>query len=173
MYLGSDNNLISDWDAGVFEDNFEGSWITIGGEFVYAELIGQTDTYNLYSVPVLLNGEEKHLRAVYDYGKEQFRVLGVRDGLDDETGQYGRDEKLKDGDKLEFLFYVYNTKSDSEEIIQSGSIEWRNNTVMEDTYMDDDRFLYLFKIKDVFGHEYYGDPVYMEIKNGEISAYEP
>ncbi len=173
MYLGSDNNLIADWDSGVFEDNFEGSWITIGGEFVYAELIEQNEEYNLYSVPVLLNGKEKHLRAVYEYNKEKFRILGVKDGIDDETGQCGRDEKLKDGDKIEFLFYVYDPESDSEEMIESGEIEWRNNTIMEDTYMDDDRFLYMFKIKDIFGNIYYGDAVYMEIIDGEIMAYEP
>ncbi|MCR5788795.1 MAG: hypothetical protein K6G83_02810 [Lachnospiraceae bacterium] len=173
MYLGSDNDLNANWDTGVFTDNFEGSWITIGDEFVYAELIEQNEEYSLYSVPALVNGKEKHLKAVYDYEKGKFRILGMRDGIDESTGQCGRDEKLRDGDRIEFLFYVYDPESDNEEMVTAGEIEWRNNTKMEDTYMDDDRFLYIFRVKDVFGNVYYGDPVYMEIIDGEISVYEP
>lgn len=38
--------------------------------------------------------------------------------------------------------------------------------------MDDGMFIYSFMIQSVFGDVEYGDPLYMELKNGEISVYE-
>lgn len=174
IYLGSDNSLFCDYDKGLFKEDFAGTWITIGGEFVYAELEEETDVYNLYTVPVLLNGEEKYLKAIYDYKKEEFSVLGAYDGMDQNAGYSGRDvKKLKDGDKLEFLFYEFDPdKEDDEgEMVSIGEIKWNKDTVMEDTEFEDAGFVYMFKIKSIFGDEDFGDPIYMTIKNGEISVY--
>ncbi|MCR5791151.1 MAG: hypothetical protein K6G83_14815 [Lachnospiraceae bacterium] len=174
LYMGSDNNLYGDYETGIFTDNFEGAWMTVGDEFVYAELIEQNEDYNLYTIPILLNGEEMNLRAVYDYDEEAYSILGVNEGIDPETGQSGRDIKqLKNGDKVEFLFDLYDPETDEEEMIPIGEITWSSDTIMEDTYMDDDRFLYMFKLEDIFGDVYYSDAVYMEIADGEIYAYEP
>ncbi|MST81926.1 hypothetical protein [Bilifractor porci] len=54
-----------------------------GGEPVNAELIEETDNYNLYSIPAEVNGEETNLRAVYDFTEEAYRVLGTYDGLEE------------------------------------------------------------------------------------------
>ncbi len=172
IYLGSDNDLESDFDKGIFREHFEGSWICIGDEVVYAELIEQTDKYNLYTIPILLNGEEKSLKAEYDYSTEKFTILGAYDGIDEETGSTGRDiKKLKDGDKVEFLFYVYGENND-EKLIPLSSITWKSNMVMEDAELNDGKFLYQFKIKSIFGDEDYPDPIYMELKNGQITVTE-
>ncbi len=174
VYLGSDNNLDADYDKGIFTEDFEGSWMTIGGEFVNAELTDQNEDYNLYTIPVLLNGEEKYLKAVYEYDKKAYRILGAYDGIDEETGQSGRDVKqLKDGDKLEFLFYVFGEdEKDDDDLYSIGGLTWKSGMKMEDSDMDDGMFIYSFMIKSIFGDVEYGDPLYMELKNGEISVYE-
>ncbi len=172
VYLGSDNDLEADYDKGVFKEHFEGTWICIGEEVVYAELVEQTDKYNLYTIPIFLNGEEKSLKAEYDYDTRKFTILGAYDGLDDETGLTGRDiKKLKDGDEIEFLFYVYGDDN-NEEMLPLGSITWKSNTVMEDADLGDGKFIYQFKIKSVFGDEDYPDPIYMELKDGQITVSE-
>ncbi|MCR5356200.1 MAG: hypothetical protein K6E63_02230 [Lachnospiraceae bacterium] len=171
LYLGSDNNINADFEKGVFEDNFYGEWMTIGGEYVYAELIEQNEDYNLYTIPIKLNGEEMFLKAVYDYNKEEYRILGAYDGMDDETGQSGRDvKKLKAGDKITFLFGVFDLESESDDVdfVELGEITWSDDMKMIDEEMGDGSFFYMFCMTDVFGNEITGDPVYIEIKDGEI-----
>lgn len=60
--------------------------MTIGGEYVSAELIEETEHYNLYSVPAEVNGRETNIRAIYDYSTESYRVLGTYDGVDSGDG---------------------------------------------------------------------------------------
>lgn len=81
VYLGEDNDINGDWENGTFQDNFWGQWMTIGGEFVNAELIEEADYYNLYSIPAKVNGQETNLHAIYDYSAEKYRVLGTYDGI--------------------------------------------------------------------------------------------
>ena len=56
LMLGTDNDIVGDWENGVFTDNFRGVWGSIDGAVVYMELSSEGDDYNLYTVPVLLNG---------------------------------------------------------------------------------------------------------------------
>ncbi len=173
LYLGSDNNLYGDYETGKFEDNFDGSWLSIGEEFIYAELIEENEHYNLYSIPVLLNGEEMNLRATYNYDKEKYEVLGAYEGLNTESGQSGRKvKKLKKGDKIEFVCYVYDAEEDTSEESILSEITWSDDTVMEDIYMEDSILFYMFKMEDIFGNVTYSDGAYMEIIDGEVSAYE-
>ncbi len=176
IYMGCDTDLNADYEKGEFSDNFRGTWITIGGEYVCAEVIDRTDDYDLYIIPAKVNGEETYIRAVYEYEKEAFRVLGIYDGADEETGLSGRDIRpLKAGDKVEFIFYTTNINDDDdadpEEFIM-GEITWSDDTEMTDEDVGDGSFYYMFEIEDIFGNVTDCDPVVIEIKNGEISAYE-
>lgn len=71
MLLGTDNDMTADWDNGIFYDNFRGVWGAIDGHLVYMELSYEGDDYNLYSVPILLNGEEYNLQVAYDFTKKR------------------------------------------------------------------------------------------------------
>ncbi len=176
LYLGCDRDINADYDKGEFSDNFRGTWMAIGGEFVCAEVIDSTDDYDLYIIPALVNGEETYLIAVYEFDREAFRVLGTYDGADEETNLSGRNiHPLKKGDKVDFIFYSYDMTSDDdeepEEVI-SGSIVWSDDTEMTDEELGDGIFYYALEIEDIFGNETECEPVVMEIENGEISAYE-
>ncbi len=176
LYLGSDNDLNADYEKGEFSDNFHGTWMTIGGEYVCAELIDSTDDYYLYIIPVKVNGEETYLRAVYEFDKEAYRVLGTYDGEYEDTNLSGRNiHPLSPGDKIEFIFYSFDMNADeddegTEQI--TGSIVWSDDTDMLDEEIADSKFYYLFVIEDIFGNETYCDPVIMEIEDGELFAYE-
>lgn len=178
VYLGSDNELVADYDTGEFCEDFHGTWITIGDEFVYAELTEENEDYNLYTIPILLNGEEKYIKAVYEFDKEAFRILGAYDGLEGDDGQAdhsGRDVKqLKNGDKIEFLFYVFDPKEEEkededEDLVSISSIVWNDDMKMEDSEIAQGGIIYMFMIKSVFGDEDFGEPIYMTIKDGMIS----
>ena len=176
IYLGCDTDLNADYEKGEFSDNFRGTWITIGGEYVCAEVIDSTDDYDLYIIPAVVNGEDTYIRAVYEFDNEAFRVLGTYDGSDSDTGLSGRNiHALKPGDRIEFIFYLSNIMEDEdtdpEEFIM-GSIVWSNDTEMTDEDLGDGQYYYMFEIEDIFGNITYCDPVIMEIEDGEMYAYE-
>ena len=175
LYLGSDTDLYADYDTGEFYDNFHGTWIAIGEEYVMADVIDSTGDYTLYSIPAMVNGEETNIRAVYDYNKEEYRVLGIYDGADEDTNLSSRNIRLlQKGDKIEFIFYSVNLTDDDAEPEPEiyGGITWSDDTVMEDIEMADGQFYYMFEIEDIFGNTELCDPVVMEISDGEIYAYE-
>ncbi len=176
LYMGSDSDINSDYEKGEFSDNFRGTWMTIGGEYVCAELIDSTDDYYLYIIPAKVNGEDTYLRAVYEFDKEAYRVLGTYDGEYEDTNLSGRNiHPLKPGDKVDFVFYSFDMNADEDDEGEdqiTGSIVWNNDTDMLDEEMDDGKFYYMFVIEDIFGNETYCDPVIMEIEDGEMFTYE-
>lgn len=176
VYLGCDTDLNADYEKGEFSDNFQGTWITIGGEYVCAEVIDSTEDYNLYIIPAKVNGEETFIRAVYEFDNGKYRVLGTYDGADSDTNLSGRNiHSLKPGDKVDFIFYLSNLMDDDDadpEEMTVGSIVWSNDTEMIDEDMGDGKFYYMFEIEDVFGNVTYCDPVIMEIEDGEMYSYE-
>ncbi|MCR4923507.1 MAG: hypothetical protein K5931_05805, partial [Lachnospiraceae bacterium] len=133
IYMGSDNYITGDIDKGEIIDDFRGTWLAIGGELICASLIQQDEEYNLYSIPITLNGEEMFLRAEYDYGEESYNIIGAVGGIG-EDGQPSREVKsLKPGDKLEFLFYTVNENMESQDYTVIGDgIIWDEDTEMMD-----------------------------------------
>lgn len=88
--MGKDNDLECDWEKGVFQDNFRGVWGSINDRECYMELVYEGDDYNLYTVPIKLNGEDSYLSVAYDYEAKDFYILGATSGVD-ESGQAGKD----------------------------------------------------------------------------------
>lgn len=53
-----------------------------------------------------LNGEDYHLRVVYDYSAEEFTILGARKGIND-NGMSDRNLiQLQPGDELTTIHYA-------------------------------------------------------------------
>ena len=102
--LGWSDTAASDFDEGLFTDLVDGYWPSIDGCPVHTEVVYQGDDYTIYSVPVLLNGEQCNLRVVYDEEKEEYTVLGARKGLTDNGMADKNLIKLKAGDALVLLY---------------------------------------------------------------------
>ncbi|MSS59128.1 hypothetical protein FYJ51_09465 [Erysipelotrichaceae bacterium Oil+RF-744-GAM-WT-6] len=165
VYLGEDNNIDSDWENGRFKDNFFGQWMTIGGEYVNAELIEETESYNRYSIPAEVNGKETNIRAIYDYSTETYRVLGTYDGVESSDGIGSMTSRgitpLQEGDEIVFLLPAYEADSEEEVWYYTDAVTWSDDVVMEDQDMGDGSYMYMFEITDVFGVEYDTEPVVM------------
>ncbi|MDO4544064.1 MAG: clostripain-related cysteine peptidase [Clostridia bacterium] len=176
MLMGYDNDIEAYWDDGIFLDNFRGVWPAIEGCYCAPTLIAEEDDYNLYSIPILLNGEQTNLRAVYIWDSDEeghFEVLGAWDGLDSETGMSSRELiKLKDGDEITLLFYATDMDSGEQVLYETDSFTVSGEVVMEEIELFDGEYLYTFQIVDVFGGEYVSEAVILECDNGEIYIYE-
>lgn len=173
IFLGTDSDLDVDWDEGRFTDNFRGTWITIGGEYVCAYLLDETDDYNIYTIPARVNGNETNIRAVYTFEDEAFTVMGTYSGVDEETGASARDiQPLQDGDEVIFTFITLDENQEQTDPYESSPVTWSDDVVMEDLDLFDGDYYYMISVYDFFGNEYQGDPIQMTVEDGEISAFE-
>lgn len=168
IYLGSDDNINADWDKGIFQDNFNGTWFTMDGEYMNVYLLEQEDDYNVYSSPIKLNGRETNLRFKYDFNKEKYFIIGAYDGTDEYGMSSRRSTKLKDGDKITFIFDTYDAETDVEEDMEMGTITYTSSTEIIDDSLVDGSYFYYYTFYDVFDNEYETDGVFLHIKDGEI-----
>ena len=135
VYLGSDADINSDWDTGKFTDNFRGVWPMLDGHPVYVEITEENDGYNLYSIPIKLNGVECNLQVAYVYAEEKYYILGARKGLDS-NGMSSRELiKLRNGDEITTLHYGMTISGDDEDFTQ---VEVDTFTIGDDPQIKDE-----------------------------------
>jgi hypothetical protein len=170
VLLGRDNDLDADWENGVFTDNFRGVWGSVDGLLCYMELTDEADDYQLYTVPVLLNGEEYSLSVSYTYDTEEYKILGARRGID-ENGIPDRNLlRLKPGDTIEPLHYVMFEDSEDEdfELMALESLTVTESTCFEEIELDDGLYIFMFEMTDVQNNDYLSDVAAFSVENGEI-----
>lgn len=171
LLLGTDNDMNADWENGVFSDNFRGVWGGIDGHMVYMELCFEGEDYNLYSVPVLLNGEPYNLQVAYDFTTEEWSILGARQGI----GEAGMSDKelrlLQPGDTLTTIWYL--SSYSGEDGLEAYAVE--ELTVTADTSfaemeLPDGRYGMVFEMRDAMDNYAYSDSVFFLCEGGEIST---
>lgn len=172
LYLGYDDNLNADWDKGLFTDNFDGTWITMDGEYMNVYLLEQEEDYNIYSSPILLNGKETNLRFKYDFNDEEFSIMGAYDGTDDYGFSSRRSTKLKEGDEITFIFESYDANTEKNKNVEMGTIIYSKDTEITEEDLIDGTYYYYYTFYDIFDNEYQTEGVEMVVENGEITVCE-
>lgn len=171
MFLGTDNDMEADWDNGVFYDNFRGVWGTIDGHLVYMELSYEGDDYNLYSVPILLNGEACNLQVVYDFTGEKWSILGAAPGLD-ESGMAAKELRLlAEGDVITTIWQLASFSGDDDfEMYTAEEFTVTEDTAFGETTLPDGQYGMVFEMWDAAGNSAYSDAVLFDCLNGEITT---
>lgn len=174
LLLGSDNDLQADWSSGVFEDNFRGVWGGLDGELVYMELSTEADDYQVYAIPVLLNGEPYTLNVSYIYTSESFHILGLRRGID-ENGMADKDLRpLIPGDSIQPIYYAIDFESDSDDVIEveGDPIIVTEYTSFGEIDMGDGEFMFMFEMIDIHNNSFLSEVVWISVEDGEIYLYQ-
>ena len=167
MRLGTDNDMTADWENGVFYDNFRGVWGSIDGVLVYMELAFAGDDYNLYSVPVLINGEPWNLQVVYDFVMEDWTILGARQGVS-ASGMADKELlQLSEGDELTVLWYLAGEDGDFQPY-EAGTVTVTADTAFAETQLPDGSYSMVFEMRDAAGGVVYSEPVTFDCEGGEI-----
>ncbi len=170
LYLGSDADINTDWEKGVFKDNFQGTWPMLEGHPVYIEITHEGDDYNLYSVPIKLNGKEGNLQVVYRFDDQAYHILGVRRGIA-ANGIADKDlMPLKAGDVVTTLHYAMKLSGDEEEFQQfeADTFTLGAKPRMADEAMGDGVYGYCFEFVDPQNKSALSQVVTYTIKNGQI-----
>ena len=161
IMLGQDNDMEGDYETGEFKDNFRGFWGAIDNHIVYMEVVFEGKDYTAYSVPILLNGKEYNLRVMYDYNKEEYKILGARKGLED-NGMADRNLiQLKPGDKITTIQYGMSLSSESDDIvaIKGESFEITEKTKFEEKELGNGEYVMMFELVDFKNNSAYSEMV--------------
>lgn len=169
LFLGTDNDLEADWDNGVFYDNFRGVWGAIDGHIVYMELSCEGEDYNLYSVPILLNGEEYNLQVAYDFSGGEWTILGASQGLD-ESGMASKELRLlEEGDVITTIWQLSSFSGEDDfEMYTAEELTVTADTAFGETALPDGQYGMVFELRDAAGNYAYSDAVLFDCVNGEI-----
>ena len=172
LYLGSDANVDADWEHGIFKDNFDGTWPMLEGHPVYIEIVEEGDDYNLYSIPVKLNGRECNLQVAYSYADGKYRILGARRGLE-ANGMSDRNLiRLKPGDLLTTIHYAMSASGDDEDFmpVEVDTFRLGGHPEVRDEEVGDGTYGYLFEFVAPAGESALSDIAIFEIENGDITT---
>ena len=171
IHLGSDVNIDADWDTGVFRDNFGGTWPMLDGHPVYIEITEEGDDYNLYSIPIKLNGEECILQVSYSYDTQKYSILGAcRDS--EENGMSDQDLiPLKAGDMVTTIHFAKPVSDDAElAAVEAETFRIGSHPVVEDEELGDGTYGYMFEFLAPTGESALSEIAVFNIEGGNITT---
>ena len=170
LCLGSDNDIIADWENGIFKDNFRGVWGSLDGALCYMEIAYEGDSYNQYSVPILLNGEEYNLLVIYDFETGKHSIEGARKPLDESGAADKNLRYLVEGDEIQTVHYVMSISGDDEELtaVPIDTITVTPETTFAETELGDGFFIMMYVMRDSQGNVAYSGTATFESVGGEI-----
>lgn len=171
LLLGTDNDMNADWENGVFHDNFRGVWGALDGHLVYMELSFESEDYNLYSVPILLNDEAYNLQVVYDFTVEEWSILGASQGLDD-SGMASKELRLlAEGDVITTIWKAGSFTGDDElEMYAAEELTVTADTAFGEIPLFDGSYSMVFEMRDSVGNYAYSDAVTFDCVDGAITS---
>ena len=172
LFLGTDADIDANWDTGVFKDNFRGVWPMLDGHPVYVEIVAENDGYNLYSIPIKLNGVECNLQVAYVYAAEQYYILGAKKGLDS-NGMSDRELiKLRAGDEITTLHYATTISGDDSDLaqVEVDTFTIGEHPTVKDEQLGDGKYFYAFEFVAPTEDSALSKLVEFDIQNGEITT---
>lgn len=122
--LGIGNELVedSDWEKGIFSYPFRTEWFYMDGHLLYTFFLEDQEEYNIYSTPIMLNGERVFLKLA-ENADGSVEILGARKELGDNGMADKQLIQLQSGDKVSTLFYQ---SSLAEDVLDLGLKEYES-----------------------------------------------
>jgi len=136
------------------------------------EISYEVDGYNLYSVSILLNGEEYNLSVVYDFEKEEYEIQGARKPID-ESGMGDKNLRyLVEGDIITTIHYCMSISGDDDELVpvEIDQITVGTDISFEEVELGDGMFMQMFEMQDMQGYSAFSDVIMFETLDGEITT---
>lgn len=170
LCLGSDNDINADWENGIFKDNFRGVWGSLDGALCYMEIAYEGDSYNQYSVPILLNGEEYNLMVIYDFETEQYYIEGARKPLDESGAADKNLRYLVEGDQIQTVHYAMTISGDDDQLtaVPIDTIVVTPEITFAETELGDGFFIMQYVMQDSQGNTVNSGTATFESADGEI-----
>ena len=159
-------------DHGIREAVFGGNMKDINlilENIVYMELSYESEDYNLYAIPVLLNGEEYNLQVAYDFSTGEWNILGARQGIDN-SGMADKELRLlQEGDEITTIWYMSTASGDDEfEPYTAATVTVTADTAFGEIELPDGSYSMVYEMRDAMDNYAYSEPVTFDCADGEI-----
>ncbi|MBP3952643.1 clostripain-related cysteine peptidase [Bacillus suaedae] len=170
LHLGMDNNVIYDPDTGIVEDNFTGWWPGLNGQLVSLNVKEETDAYNRYSIPVVLNGKDVSIITSWFWDDSQeaggyYEIHGAWRGLLPDTNMPDKNLiTIKPGDEIIPLFEYTNEETDEAGVMEGEPFIVENELILEDVEVPAGAYVYQFYITDYAQNELYTEPFIIDLE---------
>lgn len=166
LFLGCDDDITCDWDAGVFTDNFRGVWGALDGNLVNMQLTQEGDGYNCYEVPILLNGEQYYMEVAFNFDSESWSILGASKGTED--GMAAKElYHFVDGDEITLVHYLANSEGDLESY-SGATVTWNSGMAFTEETLPDGSYQMMFLMDDISGNTAFSQTVQFDIEGENI-----
>lgn len=174
VLLGTDNDIQIDWETGDIRDNFRGVWLSLGGHQVFMDIVYEGDDYNLYSIPLNLNGKPMDMSVTYDYKTDTYTMMGLTESVDTEANnQHAQRGTVmpKSGDEITLIGYYLDEEVMDWAEMELDTFTYSEDMKLEETDVVDGLYAIMFYTTDMVGNGVYSEYGYIEYKNGEIDTY--
>lgn len=171
LSLGETYDVNADWDKGVFEDAFDGQWLSLpDGQNLCVYVAESADDYVVYTSPVMLNGRDTNLRIRQNDDDGSCVVEGAWDGIGEDGASARGITKIVSGDKIVPLYDAYGVDSDEETTYEGETYVVKGKLSIDYGSLGKGTYTYGFCIDDVFGDYYLSDTVEFAVdKKGNVS----
>lgn len=153
--IGETFDVIGDWSTGVFEDMFDGYWLSLpDGQNLATYIVDYDEDSIIYTSPILLNGQETNLRMKQD-NDGTVAIEGAWDGLDENGAASKKITKLQDGDVIIPCYYSLDANTYEDQAGWQGAeykVDGTSEILLD--MMDEADYYYAFCIDDIY-HDYY------------------
>lgn len=162
--LGETFDIQSDWENGLFVDNFDGSWLALpDGQLLATYVVDASEDSIVYTSPIYLNGKRTNLRIVQD--SEGVYIEGAWDGIDDNGIAAREIKKISAGDTIAPMYYL-----DDDSEYTASEYEWEEGDSIIYSSLPEASYYYCFLVEDVYGDYFISDFVIFNIDGeGNIS----
>lgn len=176
--LGDGKEISGDFETGIFNEEFDGLWASIGGAYCFPHEIDYQKEYTLYNIPVKVNGTIMSLRAAYFPEREDdpYQIYGLM------IYEFSSNEiptrksyPLEDGMEITFLFPEINSSINNMLQYREGEtiVYDSKSTRMEDIQIKDGAYAMKYEFMDVLGRKYTSDLLELVCQNGKITRILP
>ncbi len=172
--LGTDNDIQVDWDNGDIKDNFRGVWLGLGGHQIFMDIVYEGDDYNLYTVPVNLNGKPMDMSVTYDYKTDTYKMMGLSESVDTEaTNQHAPRGTVmpKNGDEITLIGYYLDEETFEWIETELDTFTYSEDMKLEEQDVADGLYAIVFVTTDMAGNEVFSEYGYIDYHDGEIDTY--
>lgn len=167
VYIGKHKVSESDWEAGIFSVSSKVETIRFLGKNVTARLVKSGGEYDIYSIPVIINGERGNVRVKYDIEDENYEIIGVWGGIEQETGKaLSPMREISFFDRITPILSVYDEEHNQTEYIKGNGSMKLFGGVGEDKISDGD-YILEYEITDIYNQKRWGTPVKCKVSGGK------
>lgn len=158
---GRYHDIESNWEGGIFTDNFNCRLPVFAGRNITMSLVRSYDDFDLYSIPALVNGKVSSIRVKGKGGK--YEITGYWSSLDGNGHAAHAMRPLGAFDRITPMLSVYNEHGGINYVLGASKRKlWHG---VDTDITPDGNYIFEYVMTDIYNLERYGTPV-----NGRVSG---